>query len=227
MWPQAGARESLTCFATLTAAGSFKVDAGGGAGPEATSPQRSHDNPSPVRPTCLPRASRRGQARVRGLRSHLRGPLSGRQLLVGVPPGRVPQASAMSASTLQTIGVVFQILGVGVLIGGMVKSRRDLGLPPTRFGRAITRARQTVVRALARGQSGAHRGSTSSSAGSRSFHAKRSSEGPSTALPSSLRRSKSTSSSTMPHPKPFEWHSSADEILGRVKHCKEALGTGH
>ncbi len=56
----------------------------------------------------------------------------------------------MSASTLQTIGVVFQILGVGVLIGGMVKSRRDLGLPPTRFGRAITRARQTVVRVLAR-----------------------------------------------------------------------------
>lgn len=29
------------------------------------------------------------------------------------------------------------------------------------------------------------------------------------------------------HPKPFEWHASADAILGKVKRCKEALGTGH
>ena len=29
------------------------------------------------------------------------------------------------------------------------------------------------------------------------------------------------------HPKPFEWHASAEEILGKVKRCKEALGTGH
>lgn len=29
------------------------------------------------------------------------------------------------------------------------------------------------------------------------------------------------------HPKPFEWHASADEILGKVARCKEALETGH
>lgn len=29
------------------------------------------------------------------------------------------------------------------------------------------------------------------------------------------------------HPKPFEWHASAEEILGKVRRCKEALGTGH
>lgn len=28
-------------------------------------------------------------------------------------------------------------------------------------------------------------------------------------------------------PKPYEWHASADEILGKVKRCKEALGSGH
>jgi transposase len=29
------------------------------------------------------------------------------------------------------------------------------------------------------------------------------------------------------HPKPFEWHASADLILGKVARCKEALGAGH
>lgn len=29
------------------------------------------------------------------------------------------------------------------------------------------------------------------------------------------------------HPKPFEWHASADLILGKVAPCKEALGAGH
>jgi transposase len=29
------------------------------------------------------------------------------------------------------------------------------------------------------------------------------------------------------HPKPFEWHASADLILGKIARCKEALGAGH
>ena len=29
------------------------------------------------------------------------------------------------------------------------------------------------------------------------------------------------------HPKPFEWHASADLILGKIGRCKEALGAGH
>ncbi|MFN2490116.1 MAG: hypothetical protein ABR529_10325 [Actinomycetota bacterium] len=56
----------------------------------------------------------------------------------------------MTWNDLQILGNVLQFAGVCVLIGGMVKSRKDLGLPPTKIGRRVSRARQAVSRALGR-----------------------------------------------------------------------------